>query len=921
MKTYLCILAAVLFPLRELPAQTSTQPLINSGDTWKYFATGQAPASTAWTGSGSFDDATWQQGASQLGYGGDGERTVVSYGPNTQNKFITTYFRRTVAVSNVSGTFTLTYKRDDGIIIYVNGTELKREYLPTGVISYTTLASTVPEAEEPLWKTVDLPASLLRVGNNVIAAEVHQASPTSSDMRFDLELKATRQVAALPPSISLERGPYLQRYSDDPNLVIPADKRSMTIRWSTSAAADGRVIYKTPTGSPVVSPWQSSTALSFEAGTPEPKTIYNVSVTLTNLEPDTPYSYTIQSESLLQGDATNYFRTAPITGSTKKVRIWALGDFGKKPESKDKPDAEQIKVRNGFNSYVQANVPDQYIDLWLWLGDNAYDWGRDWEFQRSVFDVYDGRKNSAPPLMRQTPIFATPGNHDYRNNQDAGALARTNHSLNHYFEVVNHMTAGDAVGEHSKKEEYYSFDHANIHFVSLDSYGYQKNTATGVQETTVFPAGGVQLEWLKRDLERAQASPKIKWIVVFFHHPPYTITLNSHNSDTESDMILVRERLLKSVLENYKVDLVLSGHSHNYQRSWPIQGHYGLEQEFTASMDAFRVPVAATLSGDGRFDCVTATPTSSTLTSLGRSMIYHKSTTATKNHTVYIVNGSGGGTEGIAGPQWPHDAMQGFAWEGGSMYLEIEGNRLEGKFINAEGVVRDQFKIIKDADTFTIPVTDGTTRKPDCECDDAAGYTHYVERTPAGNANLLLSIKKNGINIGKVGDGTFDLQLKGKPGGTTVLYNYPDNYVRTFYHDKDEGDWTVMNRHWTLKPTVALPGNSQFTVRHYYTDADMYAARPFWISHTNMKFLKYNDFGSFEAQTADPTDDGQAYAKIARNYKSSGVWVYDNGPTPSPSGWAYKSLGNGNHYGEFVTGRLMNGAALAPSARAEIRRA
>ena len=204
-----------------------------------------------------------------------------------------------------------------------------------------------------------------------------------------------------------------------------------------------------------------------------------MSITLNNLEPDTLYSYTIESGSLSQGDATSYFRTAPLISSTKKTWMWVLGDFGKKPNADGNPGVDQINVRDSFNNYVQANGTGKYVKFWLWLGDNACDWGRSWEYQQSVFDVYDGRKNASQRIMKQTPFFATSDNHDYRNNQDLGALGRTNHGMNHYFDVINQMTAGDAVGEHSKKEEYYSFDHANIHFVSLDSYGYQKNRLPG----------------------------------------------------------------------------------------------------------------------------------------------------------------------------------------------------------------------------------------------------------------------------------------------------------------------------------------------------------------------------------------------------------------------------------------------------------
>src|SRR5688572_25498648 len=93
------------------------------------------------------------------------------------------------------------------------------------------------------------------------------------------------------------------------------------------------------------------------------------------------------------------------------------------------------------------------------------------------------------------------------------------------------------------------------------------------------------LTWLENDLA-ATVQP---WIIAFWHHPPYT--KGSHNSDTESDLIQMRQNALP-ILENYGVDLVLSGHSHSYERSYFIDGHYGLSGTFS-SMHQID-------SGDGR---------------------------------------------------------------------------------------------------------------------------------------------------------------------------------------------------------------------------------------------------------------------------------------------------------------------------------
>ena len=76
------------------------------------------------------------------------------------------------------------------------------------------------------------------------------------------------------------------------------------------------------------------------------------------------------------------------------------------------------------------------------------------------------------------------------------------------------------------------------------------------------------LTWRENDL----AETTQKWIIAYWHHPPYT--KGSHNSDSESRLVDMRENALP-ILESSGVDLVLSGHSHSYERSYQLHGHYG----------------------------------------------------------------------------------------------------------------------------------------------------------------------------------------------------------------------------------------------------------------------------------------------------------------------------------------------------------
>jgi hypothetical protein len=181
---------------RLLAAET----LIAAGSVWKYLDNGSNQG-TAWVAP-AFSDATWNSGAAQLGYGDGDEATRVSTGSSTSAKAITTYFRRSFSVTNLStvSQLLLKLKRDDGAVIYLNGREVRRTNMPTGAVSYTTRAVTaIGGTDENVFNPYTLDKSALVEGNNVIAVELHQSSPDSSDISFDLALQVDR-VSTSPPA-------------------------------------------------------------------------------------------------------------------------------------------------------------------------------------------------------------------------------------------------------------------------------------------------------------------------------------------------------------------------------------------------------------------------------------------------------------------------------------------------------------------------------------------------------------------------------------------------------------------------------------------------------------------------------------------------------------------------------------------------
>lgn len=162
--------------------------LVAANAVWKYHDLGQ-DLGTAWRMPG-FSDGSWADGAAELGYR-NGGLTDLDYGTDVDNKYPTYYFRKQFSVDDASafGSLTLDLLRDDGAVVYLNGIEVVRDNMPAGSINYSTYASTtVGGASEDTFYSFEIPATELVDGPNVLAVEIHQKSPTSSDLSFAASL-------------------------------------------------------------------------------------------------------------------------------------------------------------------------------------------------------------------------------------------------------------------------------------------------------------------------------------------------------------------------------------------------------------------------------------------------------------------------------------------------------------------------------------------------------------------------------------------------------------------------------------------------------------------------------------------------------------------------------------------------------------
>ena len=182
---------------------STTTSLVDADSSWHYWDGGSI-VDSSWKTAG-YSDAAWSTGIAELGYGDGDESTTLSYGSNPDQKHITTYFRKTFSCADASAmdNLTLDLLRDDGAAIYLNGTELMRENMPAGAITSETLASSaVAVPAESTFFTFNLPSTLLQTGENLLAIELHQALPTSSDISFNLGLEGIQNEASTPLILS-----------------------------------------------------------------------------------------------------------------------------------------------------------------------------------------------------------------------------------------------------------------------------------------------------------------------------------------------------------------------------------------------------------------------------------------------------------------------------------------------------------------------------------------------------------------------------------------------------------------------------------------------------------------------------------------------------------------------------------------------
>jgi predicted MPP superfamily phosphohydrolase len=232
------------------------------------------------------------------------------------------------------------------------------------------------------------------------------------------------------------------------------------------------------------------------------------------LKPGTRYYYRVGDAK--EGFSSIYrFRTAP--DRVEDFTFTAFGDHG----------------TSDFSRQNVAHIAREQSAFHLLLGDYSYANGNQ--------PIWDEWLNLCQPMTSIIPLMAALGNHE---NERIGE------------ERIGYVAALARLAMPAP-ETWYTFDYAGARFVAINSDDHRNPE---------------QLQWLESTLKAARQDPRVRWLILFKHHPLYSSNVR-RNNDT------ARIATLRKILDDYRVDLVLAGHNHNYERSYPLRGETPQSQD------------------------------------------------------------------------------------------------------------------------------------------------------------------------------------------------------------------------------------------------------------------------------------------------------------------------------------------------------
>jgi len=336
---------------------------------------------------------------------------------------------------------------------------------------------------------------------------------------------------------------------------------SMTVSWaSPGSAVRPRLHLAGPGEHPRMVPVVLRSYTDGISGQP----VWTYHAQVTGLTPGTEYSYSVTADN--DGAAEPFsatFRTAPR--GRQSFRFTSFGDLAT-------PSTEWV-LSYGQSAYAVGAVESFQPLFHLLNGDLCYA-DLNPTAQPQVWRDF-GNNNQASAASRAW--MPCPGNHEIEFGNGPQGLTS----------YLTRYTLPDN-GVPGFRGRWYSFRVGSALFISLaaDDVVYQDagafvagpqplTPAAGTGNPAIPPgtsfyvrgySGGAQTAWLERTLRAARADRSIDWIIVQMHQDATSSSATGNGSD-----LGIREAWLP-LFDRYQVDLVLCGHDHDYERSFPVRG-------------------------------------------------------------------------------------------------------------------------------------------------------------------------------------------------------------------------------------------------------------------------------------------------------------------------------------------------------------
>lgn len=360
-------------------------------------------------------------------------------------------------------------------------------------------------------------------------------------------------VAVYQPKLDTAEQPFAVRESisgDKMNLnlgwpdpdAIHGPRQAVAINWLAATSSERGAVYYRKRGARTFKRVAAS-GVSFSQALSEARAY---TVTLRNLSPSTDYEYYAVSEGKAEVKSPLYtFRTQPRT--PKKYQVFVYGD-----------SKSEYNITNELNGDVLARVRDGlkpgkvHPAFLVQLGDFG-SFGAFGEYEAYFNYSFQGKANTRE-ILASFPFIPLHGNHENLLPSFFNAFALPTAS----------MRGWPALHNAEYEERWYSFNYGSVHYAVI-------TTGTYLTEGWYTKT---QLEWLRADLDHAKRmkeAGKIRWIVLLCHTPFFTS--GEHFADMDTYGFHTPGSYLDAIESNGSVDLALTAHDHDYERTKSIRGY------------------------------------------------------------------------------------------------------------------------------------------------------------------------------------------------------------------------------------------------------------------------------------------------------------------------------------------------------------